>query len=205
MRQGWQEFVHQSLKGAADDPHVRLLRERLRSGSSVVRVHLDESGRQPQYLILLSEHRQLSEMRVPHSESFTRWSLEAGTRLATPEEEARRFALVLRERFMPLEEKLGREYLDGILIEQLSALGPPRVQGWLAGRSLPHSAAVFGDGSIRRNAQERIEGVLAALARDLGTSLKYSEQEAAGLLDAALEHYFSERYGSGTQSTHSSR
>jgi hypothetical protein len=195
MSQGWQEFVHQSLKGAADDPHVRLLRERLRSGSSVVRVHLDDSGRQPEYRVLLSQHRQLSEMRVPHSDSFTRWSLETGTRLATSEEEARRFARVLRERLESLEQELGRDYFESVFREQLRSLGPPRALARLDGGRLvyqPYSGVM--DGRARRKALERIESVLSSLARDLGSSLKYGEQEAAELLDAVLERYVSERY-----------
>jgi hypothetical protein len=194
MTQGWQEFVHQSLTGAADDPHVRLLRERLRSGSSVVRVHLDDSGHQPEYRVLLSLHRQLSEMRVPHSDSFTRWSLETGTRLDTPEAEARRFALVLRERFDPLEQTLGRAYFDSIFIEQLRTLRPPRAQARLAGTGVVHPSHVLVDGATRRNTLERIESVLTSLARDLGFSLKYGEGETAELLDEALERYVSERY-----------
>ncbi|HEX8823308.1 MAG TPA: hypothetical protein VF794_25505 [Archangium sp.] len=195
MRQGWQEFVHQSLKGATDEPHVRLLRERVRSGSNVVRVHLDDSGRQPEYRVLLSLHRQLSEMRVPHSDSFTRWSLETGTRLADPDEEARRFALLLRERFEPLEQELGREYFDSLLGEQLRGLGPPRARARLdGGRLVYHPYSGVADGRARRKDLERIESVLASLARELGSSLKYSEQEVAELLDAALEHSLSERY-----------
>ncbi|HZH78549.1 MAG TPA: hypothetical protein VEY88_21150 [Archangium sp.] len=196
MRQGWQEFVHQSLKGAADAPHVRLLRERLRSGSSVVRVHLDDAGRQPEYRVLLSQHRQLSEMRVPHSESFTRWSLETGTRLATPEEEARRFALLLRERFEPLEQELGRDHFNTLLREQLRRLGPPQALSLIDGWQLAYHPADGADGRDRRKALALIDSVLASLARDLRASLGYSEQETAELLDAALRHYLGERYGS---------
>lgn len=191
----WQEFIHQSLKGAADDPHVRLLRERLRSGSSVVRVHLEDSRRQPEYRVLLSLHRQLSEMRVPHSDSFTHWSLETGTRLATAEEEARRCALLLRERFEPVEQELGRDYFESLLREQLRSLGPPRALTRLDGGNLVHHPFTgVADGRARRKAQERIQSVLSSLARDLGSSLKYGEDEVAQLLDAALERYLAERY-----------
>lgn len=195
MRQGWQEFVHQSLKGAADDPHVRLLRERLRSGSSVVRVHLEDTGRQPEYRVLLSLHRQLSEMRVPHSDSFTHWSLETGTRLATTEEEARRCALLLRERFESVEQELGREDFESLLREELLSLGPPRALTRLdGGRRAPRPLPGVADGRARRKSRERIQSVLSSLARDLGASFKYGEDEVAELLDAALERYLSERY-----------
>jgi hypothetical protein len=194
MRPGWLEFVHQSLKGAADDPHVRLLRERLRSGSSVVRVQLDDSGRQPEYRVMLSLHRQLSEMRVPHSDSFTRWSLETGTRLADFEEETRRFALLLRERFAPLVQELGRDFFDSVLIEELRTLGPPRARTRLdrTRRAFPSPPGVV-DGRARRKARERIESVLSSLARELGSALKYGEDEAAALLDAAIERYLSDQ------------
>lgn len=195
MRQGWQEFVHQSLKGATDDPHVRVLRERLRSGSSVVRVHLDDTGRQPEYRVLLSLHRQLSEMRVPHSDSFTRWSLETGTRLADAEEESRRFALLLRERFEPVEQELGREDFDSLVREELRSLGPPRALARLdGGGPVQPLHSDVADGRARRQARERIESVLSSLARDLGSSLKYREDEVAELLDTAIERYLSQRY-----------
>jgi hypothetical protein len=196
MKQGWQEFVHQSLKAATDDPHVRLLRERLGSGSSVVRVHLDDSGRQPEYRVLLSLHRELSEMRVPHSESFTRWSLETRTRLASPEEEARRFALLLRERFEPLEQELGRGPFGALLLEMLRTLAPPRTRTRLDDVFVEHPYSGVGvpDGRAMRRAQESLESVLTSLARNLGSSLKYSEQEVAEVLDAAIAHYLSAEY-----------
>jgi hypothetical protein len=189
MRQTWHHFIHASLQGATDDPYVRLLRERLRSGSSVVRVHFEDSGREPGYRVLLSLHRQLSEMRVPHSDSFTRWSLEAGVRMASLEEEAGRFTLLVKERFEPVEEELGRTYLDSILVEVLRRLGPPKVQARLANRHVDVPA----EGRAKLRAMGAVEAVIILLAKDLGSALKYDEQQVADILDSALERYLSMR------------
>lgn len=185
MRQAWHQFVHQSLAGAPDDPPMRLLRARLRAGNSVVRVHLEGS----EYRVLLSQHKQLSETRVPHSEAFTRWSLEAGVRLATPEEEARRFALLLRERLEPLEQEWGPQLFESVLAEHLRVLEPPRAKRLLEGRPVPP-----GEGrQARQRAQRAIGAVLTERVQELGKALKYEEAQAAELLDAALEHYMRER------------
>lgn len=190
MRQAWHQFVHQSLAGAPDDPHMRLLRSRLRAGSSVMRVHLEGSGPGAEYRVLLSLHKQLSESRVPHSEAFTRWSLEAGVRLATPEEEARRFALLLRERLEPLEQEWGQQLFESVLAEHLRVLEPPRAKSLLEGRPVPP-----GEGrQARQRVRQAIGAALTALARELGKALKYEEAQAAELLDAALEHYIQERF-----------
>ncbi len=190
MRQGWQHFIHQTLQGAPDDPYVRLLREKLRTGSSVVRMHFEDTGGGPAYVVLLSLHRQLSEMRVPHSESFTRWSLESGTRMASAEEEAKRFALLLRERFAPVEEELGREAFESVLLEELRMLAPPLTQGQLGSRRVLD----LSEGRARGKARAAIDAVLTSLARELGASLKYDESQVARILDEALAQYVQGRY-----------
>jgi hypothetical protein len=190
MRQLWQHFIHASLQGAADDPYVRLLRERLRTGSSVVRVHFEGSGRAPEYRVLLSLNRQLSEMRVPHSDSFTRWSLEAGVRMASFEEEVSRFALRVKERFEPMEVERGRDFFNAVLVEELRKLGPPRVQVRLA------NLRVYGvgEGHAKLRALSAFDTALSSLAKELGSSLKYDEAQVADILDAALERYVSARF-----------
>jgi hypothetical protein len=190
MRQTWHHFIHASLQGAADDPYVRLLRERLRTGSSVVRVHFESSGREPEYRVLLSLHRQLSEMRVPHSDSFTRWSLEEGVRMASLEEEVSRFALLVKEEFEPVEEELGRDSFNSVLMEELRKLGPPKVQAHLVKR---HIMGVS-EGRAKIRASSTVEAVLLVLVKDLGSSLRYDEAQVADILDAALARYVSARF-----------
>jgi hypothetical protein len=194
MRQTWHHFIHASLQGATDDPYVRLLREQLRTGSSVVRVHFESSGREPEYRVLLSLHRQLSEMRVPHSDSFTRWSLEAGVRMASTEEEVNRFLLLVKEQFGPVEEELGRELFNTVLVEQLRKLGPPKVQAQLPDRNVYE----LSEGRARIRAARAVEAVLIALAKELGSALKYDEAQVADILEAALERYVSARFRQGT-------
>jgi hypothetical protein len=193
MRQTWHHFIHASLQGATDDPYVRLLRERLRTGSSVVRVHFENSGHEPEYRVLLSLHRQLSEMRVPHSDSFTRWSLEAGVRMASTEEEINRFVLLVKEQFEPVEEELGRELFNTVLVEQLRKLGPPKVQAQLPDRHVYE----LSEGRARIRAARAIEAVLILLAKELGSALKYDEAQVADILEAALERYVSARFQHG--------
>lgn len=187
MRQGWRHFIHQALEGVADDPHVRMLRERLRSGGQVIRVHFEDSGQGPSYRVVLSLDRQLSELRVPHSESFTRWSLEAGVRMATLEDEVARFTLLLRERLQAVEAELGRSSLQGVLVEVVRELGPPKAQASLSGRQV-HSLS---EGRARLQAMRTVEGVITTLVKDLGTGLKYDEAQVAGTLDAVLERFVS--------------
>jgi hypothetical protein len=127
----WQAFVKRAIDGEPDDPFVSMLRRRLSSGSKVVRVQLDTGPRVPEYRVLLERLRELSELRVPHSASFTRWSLDAGVRLANAGEEATRFALLAAEALQPIADEFSADYADAILIEQLRALGPPRTAALL--------------------------------------------------------------------------
>lgn len=197
MARDWNSLIHHALAGAADDPYVRLLKERLRAGSEVVRIALEESGRTPEYVLILSLQRHLSEMRVPHSESFTNWSLEAGARLSDEEQETRRFALLVGERFAPLRSELGEDFFDAVLVQHVRELGPSRSAA--AVRQVRLSPYVVHDGRARLRAIQRIEDLLMELARALGRSLRYDEASTGRILDGALALWLSRNLQVGAQ------
>jgi len=190
MSSDWQIFVEAALQRPADDPHVRLLRERLSQGCSIVRVNVIQTAREPEYLIVLSCNQQLTETRVPHSESFTRFCLDAGVRMETLAEEALRFAIVARDRLLPIEQRTGRDYLSAILCEQISSLGAPRSVEKLADRPCYPPA----DSPTRWETTQAFLDALRELARDLSGALRYEPAQAADILDQALADLINERF-----------
>jgi hypothetical protein len=186
MSRDWSSLIHDALAGVADDPYVRLLKERLRSGSQIVRIHLDAAaGQKPEYVVILSLHRQLSEMRLPHSEAFTSWSLETGARMVNEAEEAERVALLLHERFVPLLSELDPVHFEAIFVPYIRAIAPPRASE--VARQLQPIGAV--EGRVKKQALQQMEGVLVELARVLARSLRYDEASTARILDSALAQW----------------
>lgn len=184
MSSRWREFVAETVAPPKDDPYVRLLRDKVAAGARVVRVHLVD-GRPPKYLLILEYRKQLSEMEIPHSESFTRWSLESGTRMADADEEVRRFALLLTEKLAALEREVGRDYFRSVLVEVLRELGPSATLAMLGERHEGHAAA----GPSKDRALQAIESVLVEAIRSLGEALGYGVDESAEILDSALARY----------------
>ncbi|AKJ03681.1 Hypothetical protein AA314_05307 [Archangium gephyra] len=177
------------MVGAVDDPYVRLLKERLRAGSEVVRIQLTDSERGPEYVLILSLHRQLSEMRIPHSDAFTSWSLDTGARLADEEQEMRRFELILHQRFVPLRDELDASTFDALLVQYVRTLGPARASSFVQKlRTSPYAAQ---EGRAKQRALQRIEDVLVELARALGRPLRYDEAATSRILDGALAQWMS--------------
>src|SRR5665213_398125 len=94
----WDTFVASAIDGEPDDPFVHLLRERIAGGATVVSIELSDDGDKHVYRVTLERLRELSVMALPHSASFTRWSLGAGARMKSQENEATRFAILADER-----------------------------------------------------------------------------------------------------------
>src|SRR5271170_8502226 len=109
MSTAWLKFVSGVLQGEPDDPFVHLLVKRLSTGYKVVQINFTTTSKGPVYVLLLSHLRQLSKMEVPHSPSFTRWSLANGMRMASREEEEQRWAALAAERFLSVADDLGAE------------------------------------------------------------------------------------------------
>lgn len=197
MAQDWTSLIHDAVVGAVDDPYVRLLKERLRAGSEVVRIQLADSERGPEYVLILSLHRQLSEMRIPHSDAFTNWSLNEGVRLTDEEQEMRRFELLLDQRFAPLRDELDASTFDALLVQHVRALGAPRASVSVQKPRIPPYAAQ--EGRAKQRATQRIEDVLVEVARALGRSLRYDEAATSRILDGALTQWMSRHLMTETQ------
>lgn len=197
MAHDWTSLIHDAVVGAVDDPYVRLLKERLRAGSEVVRIQLVDSERGPEYVLILSLHRQLSEMRIPHSDAFTNWSLDAGAKLTDEEQEMRRFELLLHPRFAPLRDELEASIFDALLIQHVRILGPPGASAFVQKlRSPPYEAL---ESRAKQRALQRIEDVLVELARALARSLRYDEAATSRILDGALAQWMSRHLTDETQ------
>jgi hypothetical protein len=183
----WESFVHGAVTSAPDDPHVRLLRDRLRAGARVVRVHLVD-GAAPEYLVLLERLRELSEQRVPHSAAFTRWSLAEGVKMAD-EEEVGRFRLLLGEGFEPIELEAGEDRFKAVLLERIRSLAPPHAAA-VAAKVTAYAAQ---EGRSMGRALRDLDGVLRARCSELVGALQYGEADAARILDRALAAWISTR------------
>lgn len=189
---GWTDFVRAAIGPEPDDPFVRLLRDKIGSGSQVIRANAVRSpdDRPPDYLVVLVRDGQISEMRIPHSPSFLRWSLESGTRLETPEEEALRFRFVLAERIEEVAAHLDQEQIITLLVRRVRSLAMPASCEMLQGDGqADHAARGQAPGWSEMALDER----LAATARDLARSLRYPEQETAGIIDRAMAEYLDRR------------
>lgn len=187
MTRDWNSLIRYALEGAEGEPFLRLLKVRLRTGSQVVSVRLENVGAKPEYVLILSLHKQLSEMRVPHSEAFTTWSFDTGTRMADEQQEQARFLLLLSEHLAALASDVGPDVLMALLSNHLPSLGAPRSSE--AARRLRSSRHV--DGDVRR-ASDKLDFVLVGLARALGRSLKYDEATTGRILDGALAQWISQ-------------
>ena len=189
MSTPWESFVARAIHGEPDEPFLALLRKRLAGGYQVVRVSFERTSKGPAYIVLLSHLRQLSKMEVPHSPSFTRWSLANGIRMVSVEEEEERWALVAGERLQAIADDFGADYANLIFLERVRALGPPRTTRALAGEAATRTAP----GREQTRALREMNAFLEGLAADLVGALGYSE-EAAGILDGALERFAREMF-----------
>ena len=191
MAPAWDDFVRGAVQGEPDDPFVRLLRERTKSGYRVVRVDLKRprtNGQPVEYRFLLEYAKSLSEQVVPHSPSLTRWTLEDGIRLGTAEDEAIRFGLLAKERFAPLIEELGNETFRSLLLERVQKLAPPEAHARVAEVSF----RLASETGRKLEGIRKINEVLASLVRDLALRLGYPEPEASRILDHALTGFLAE-------------
>ncbi len=195
MASKWEDFIRTAVRGEEDEPFVRLLRERVRSGYRVVRVNFSPASDErtaPEYVLILERLKNLSEMRVPHSSSFTRWSLGEEVRMASSDEEAARFGLLASERHAPLIERWGASSFRSLFFERIRDLGPSRTVTRLEGvelREMPLTGQKI-------ESFNQLDGVLASLAQDLVSRLRYPESEAADILDRALEAFCSRTFRS---------
>jgi len=190
----WSDFVRTALGGPPDDPFVRLLRDQLATGSHVMRVNFPPpaDGRSPEYLVVLLRDRQLSDLRIPHSPAFHRWSLEAGAKLETPDEEARRFGVVLAERLGEIEKLMLRDQFEALLVQRVGALAMPSTAALLAGF---RNADFLSRAQVPAWAEVVFDQQIATTARDLGRALDYSEAETSDILDHAVKEYVDRRLG----------
>lgn len=189
-RTPWEDFVESAITDEPDDPHVRLLRERIATGAKVMRVHFIATP-QPEYLVVLERLRELSEQRIPHSQSFTRWSLANGARMATEAEEVGRFGVVLGEEVESVEAEVGaRALVELALIERLRELSPPTAMQeflqhhYVSARSIPTSRVV----------RLRLDRALRARCVELHVALGYDAEEVARVLDRAVARWLTQQY-----------
>ena len=190
MAEAWEAFVHKAIAGEPDDPFTRMLRQRLASGHRIVRIDLEPKAEASTYRVVLERLRELSEVRVPHSSHFTRWSLQAGIRMESIEAEGRRFALLVAERYQPIVDELGADYTNALLLDRVRSLAPPRTLVRITNERPNHLAP----GREQLRAVKLLDTMLTSLAGDLGGSLHYSEEEVAEILDMALERFVRERF-----------
>jgi hypothetical protein len=177
----WHQRIQQALLPREDDPFVRLLKERVAAGSQIVRamyVHADPA----EYVVTLERNQELSRLRVPHSESFTRWSLAQAIPMVDANNEGARFGRLLAERLVELTAEVGQGYFESVLITALRDWEPPRTWARLD-RQVRVSAPTPGAACTR--ARATIDRVLSGTAADLG-ALGYSAREVAEILDSAL-------------------
>lgn len=119
--------------------------------------------------------------------------LELKVRAVTPENEAKRFGLVLRERFAEPEERFGDGFFNAVLIEYIDgspfAKEPPISEK----RPFIHAHRASRDGSSFEACWNEINGIIVLCAHDL-TALDYELHQAVPILSGALAEYLDERF-----------
>lgn len=124
--------------------------------------------------------------------------LRLGVRAVSPENEIRRFGLVLRDRLAEPEERFGDGYFNAVLIEYLEGspfAALPMIAEKLASISTYRASR---DGRAYEECSDAIEAVFVRCARDL-TALDYEQADAIDILSAALATYLDERFSITTR------
>lgn len=180
----WIEWVRSALAPERDDPFVHSLRAQVEAGYRIVRVTLAETQGPPEYLVALASRSDLTQMRIPHSRSFTRFCVQTGTRLDSRAAEALRFSWILEEQLKPAIDELGASRLLAAISQEIGRLQAPR----------SGASAAVARGGAPAAAEARVSAAfretLRQVAAWLGHDLRYTERETADILDEALSGFF---------------
>jgi hypothetical protein len=119
--------------------------------------------------------------------------LRLKVRAVTPENECKRFGLVLRDRLAEPEERFGDGYFNAVLIQYIRE--SPFAQEPTIHEKLPfiHAYQASGDGNSFKACRTEIEAIIVQCAHEL-TALDYNQQEAVQILLVALAEYLDERF-----------
>lgn len=195
MTDSWRRWVHEVISAQQDDTFVTLLKQRLAAGESVMRVGIESGDLTvlPVYRLVLRRGSSLSELRLPHSFAFTRWSFETGTCMESPEQEAWRFDALLSEKFGAMVSELGKDYFRSLLYEEIRRLAPPRTSALITSEHFNPAQ----ESNAKYKSRLRLHEVLGNLIERLVRDLRYEEAAAADILDGALARSVDKTFGLG--------
>jgi hypothetical protein len=108
-----------------------------------------------------------------------------GVRAESPSNEAQRLSLMLRYWLSKPEEHFGPGFFESVLIEYLSKSELARHGSLIA---------VLQDIHANQPCREAVEAAIKKAASSLVHTLKYTEEEATGILAEALGQYLDERF-----------
>ena len=125
-------------------------------------------------------------------DTLNAYLVENGVKAVSAENEAIRFALMLRRLFQPLEVRYGEGYFNAVVV-QVASSSFGRIEplaGVLEkiGERHPHEGRVYQD------AVRQIEDAITQCAVALTTQLEYERPQAETILVAAVTNYLSERF-----------
>lgn len=119
--------------------------------------------------------------------------LRLRVRAMTPENEVKRFGLVLRDRLEDPEERFGDGYFNAVLIEYIEESPFAEEPSIQEKRRFIRADRASRDGRAFDECSAAIEAVLVRCARDL-TTLGYDRKQAVDILSSALAEYLDERF-----------
>jgi hypothetical protein len=190
----------ESKPDAPMHPKVRFWRDRQKNGARLVCELIRERnalsfGPAMLYISFLDEHGKdmQSPDEVPWDSRLNDELLRLKVRAVTPENESKRFGLVLRDRLAEPEEQFGDGYFNAVLIQYIRE--SPFAQEPPIQEKLPfiHAYQASSDGNSFKACWEEIDAIIVQCARDL-TALDYKQQQAVPILSGALAEYLDERF-----------
>jgi hypothetical protein len=119
--------------------------------------------------------------------------LRAGVRAESPENEAQRFSLLLRQAFSELEIRFGPTFFEAALLEVVrTEFSNHQPVAELLTR-LPADRA-WHEGRGYTDCKEALDAVFRRAAQTLTKALRYERAQAEDILAAAVAHYLDERF-----------
>jgi hypothetical protein len=194
------DHYFQSPPEAATHPKVRFWQARQKNGARLECTLIRERdvlsfGPARLYIRFLDQHGddQESPDQVDWDARLNDELLRLQVRAVTPDNEIKRFALVLRDRLAEPEERFGDGLFNAVLTEYVDGSAFANEPAVKEKRRFIGAACASRDGGFFSDCWDAIDAGIVACAKDL-IALGYDRQQAVQILSGALAEYLDERF-----------
>jgi len=143
---------------------------------------------------------------APTPPSYVEWELEIhsglvplGARAVDPRVEARRYALVLHDRFKPIERRYGDGYFNTVLLQVLADAGLDASPAVAQVLGSVHRGGMVAPSEHASACATRIRIVLQTVSIELVGALDYTEDDAIAIVGGALAEFLDRRFSVSTR------